>query len=169
MIYTGIGSQETPPDVLKKMYSFANLMAKQKHTLRSGGAKGADTAFEEGCDVTIGRKEIYLPRQEFNQNESPLFTVKKEARLLASKFHPCWSNVGDRGRDFMGRNAYQVLGLDLKTPTEFIICWTNHGKIYGGTGQALRMANHYRIPVFNFAGMDDLDMQTEILKILEKE
>jgi hypothetical protein len=29
--------------------------------LRSGGAGGADSAFETGCDQQCGVKEIYLP------------------------------------------------------------------------------------------------------------
>ena len=44
------------------------------------------------------------------------------------------------------RNVFQVLGADLKTPTEFIICWTDK---YGGTQQALRIAKSFSIPVFN--------------------
>jgi hypothetical protein len=169
MIYTGIGSRETPKDVIDKMVSMGRYMASHGHTLRSGGANGADTAFESGCINKQGPMEIYLPYPWFNRNESLLFNISVESRKLASKFHPNWPNLGDTGRFFMARNAYQVLGLDLKTPTDFIVCWTPGGKVTGGTGQALRMAAHYRIPVFNFGSMSVDEMDKAITSIIQKE
>jgi hypothetical protein len=52
-------------------------------------------------------------------------------------------------KKLMARNMYQVLGQDLETPTSFIVCWTKDGKASGGTGQALRVAKKYNIPIFN--------------------
>jgi hypothetical protein len=59
----------------------------------------------------------------------------------------------------MGRNAYQVLGMDLKTKSDFLVCWTVSGatdlssneiiRNSGGTGQAMRIAKAYGIPFFN--------------------
>lgn len=49
------------------------------------------------------------------------------------------------------RNCYQVLGADLRTPTQFVICWTPRGSGEGGTGQALRIAKAYNIPIFDLA------------------
>lgn len=66
MFYTGVGSRETPRDVQAVMYKFAQKMALHGAVLRSGGADGADTAFELGCDKQQGKKEIYLPWQGFN-------------------------------------------------------------------------------------------------------
>lgn len=151
--YAGIGSRETPDDILKAIRSIGKYLASNKILLRSGGAKGADTAFEAGCDLVDGEKQIFLPYRFFNRNESPFFTVTREARLLAKHFHPAWEHLGDKGRDFMGRNAYQVLGLGLSTPVDFIVCWTKNGRIDGGTGQALRMADHYCIPIINLGSM----------------
>ena len=58
--YAGVGSRETPLDVLKTMWKIGNYLATKGYTLRSGGAKGADTAFENGCDSVIGSKEISM-------------------------------------------------------------------------------------------------------------
>lgn len=146
------------------MRSIGKYLALSGFTLRSGGAKGADTAFEEGCDIAKGLKQIYLPYKNFNGNDSPFYTVTKEARILAKKYHPAWEHLGMRGRDFMGRNAYQVLGLDLNTPVDFIICWTPGGRITGGTGQALRMAEDLKIPVCN---LGDTDL-TEVERFLKQ-
>ncbi len=57
----------------------------------------------------------------------------------------------------MARNSYQVLGRDLKSPSEFLICWTPDGYLTavertdgtGGTDQAIAIADFYRIPVLN--------------------
>ena len=40
--YAGIGSRETPDQVLQIMTDLAVALAKEKFTLRSGGAGGAD-------------------------------------------------------------------------------------------------------------------------------
>lgn len=156
-IYAGIGARDTPPEVLDNMRTAASVLAGMGYLLRSGGARGADTAFYQGVlKVTepTGNAEVYLPFEGFNSHRYDgdvfLGPPDKEARLLASKFHPNWTVLGDRGRNFMARDAYQVLGPNLDQPCDFIICWTPNGKIVGGTGQALRMAEAYNIPVLNF-------------------
>lgn len=153
MIYSGIGSRETPPEYIKQMTSVGRFMASWGHTLRSGAAAGADTAFEIGCDEQEGTKEVYLPYERFRGHQSSLFGSTREARMIAKEFHPNWAGLGDTGRAFMTRNVYQVLGQDLKTPTHFVICWTPNGKVTGGTGQALRIALHHEIPIFNLGSM----------------
>jgi predicted Rossmann fold nucleotide-binding protein DprA/Smf involved in DNA uptake len=45
MIYAGIGSRETPKEVLKSMTNYAKELSATGWVLRSGGADGADTAF----------------------------------------------------------------------------------------------------------------------------
>ena len=52
-------------------------------------------------------------------------------------------------RKFHARNCYQVLGKDLQSPSNFVLCWTPGGAVTGGTGQALRIAIDRGIPVFN--------------------
>lgn len=155
VIYAGIGSRTTPPEVLKKMEAAGRAMAVLGFTLRSGGAEGADEAFERGCDLRNGAKEIYLPWQHFRKNPSPLFGSTKEARAIAKQYHPNWEVLGDRARDFMGRNSFQILGRDLQTPVTFVLCWTPGGKTIGGTGQALRIAEDRGIPIINFATHTD--------------
>lgn len=46
MTYAGIGSRETPLSMLKTMTKVADMLAKKGYTLNSGGAIGADVAFE---------------------------------------------------------------------------------------------------------------------------
>lgn len=147
--YTGIGSRQTPEEVLALMSRIAARAAVLGYVLRSGGAPGADKAFEEGCDAGDGQKEIYLPWKGFNQNPSPLFNISPEALELAERFHPNWAVCSPAARKLHARNGYQVLGLDLKSPSQMLICWTKAGVPSGGTGQALRIAYSHSVRVYN--------------------
>lgn len=159
--YAGIGSRETPVGVLRIMTSVANTLSTQGYVLRSGHADGADQAFEAGAlDVC----EIYLPWKGFNGSSSNLYLDRlfaKNPQLLTRLFdlsrelHPNWRACSPAVQKLHMRNALQILGADLKTPSEFVVCWTRDGKIVGGTGQAIRIASHFEIPVWNLASEED--------------
>jgi hypothetical protein len=155
--YTGIGARETPPEILNIMTAVAQKLQSLGYILRSGGARGADTAFEEGAGDKVN---IYLPFHGFRHKERPRkasdFTYTQEAMDLAKKYHPAWSRCSYEAQKYHARNSHQVLGRDLKTPSEFIICWTKDGDMVGGTSQALRIATDYHIPIYNLAIEDDL-------------
>lgn len=177
MIYTGIGSRDTPKSVLQCMFALALGLAKHGHTLRSGGAPGADTWFERGCDEGGGMKEIYLPWKNFQKNPSPLHGVSQAAIDIAEDV---WNKT--RTTEFkylkrpvkllMGRNVYQIVGTTLDTPTDFVICWTPDGCIdasdrrpkTGGTGQAIAHASNLGIPIFNLQREYALD---ELMNFIE--
>jgi hypothetical protein len=147
MIYTGIGARNTPADILTSMTNCAYSLALRGWTLRSGGANGADTAFEKGAK----NKEIYLPWRHFNGNTSPYYSPTNQAFVMARDFHPAWDKCSNAARQFHARNCHQVLGLDLQSPTDLVLCWTPKGEMVGGTAQALRIAEHHNIPIINLA------------------
>lgn len=62
--YAGVGSRETPHEILALMTDVAKILGQHGWTLRSGGARGADTAFEDGAKGF--KREIYLPWRGFN-------------------------------------------------------------------------------------------------------
>lgn len=155
--WTGIGSRQTPPDVLSRMQSIASFLAERDYTLRSGGADGADSAFERGC--TGGAKEIYLPWKNFNNNPSPFFLNKKDerfvkAKAIASQLHPAWDNCSHAAQMLHTRNVFQVLGWDLNRPSDFLICWTPQGAEFGGTATAIKLAKQHGVAVCNLAVQD---------------
>lgn len=161
MIYAGIGSRETPNYILQIFERMGTWLAKRGDVLRSGGANGADSAFEKGCDKVSGKKEIYLPWIGFNGRDAvelPGIGFVKDfyengemdkAHDIAKKYHPYWSNLSFGGMALIARDGFQVLGLNLDTPADFIVCYTKDGKMLGGTAQALRIAKDKNIPVFN--------------------
>ena len=156
-VYTGVGSRTTPEHILKIMRDAAAELASGGWVLRSGAASGADSAFEEGCDMMRGRKEIYLPFRGFNGNRSHLDAPSPEAFGLASHYHPHWHGLSSVGKRLMARNMHQVLGADLKTQADILICWTPDGckssaersKKTGGSGQAIDLASDRAVPVLN--------------------
>ena len=147
--YCGVGSRETPPEVLSQMKTLANFLAQYGWLLRSGGAQGADTAFETGCGDGRGSKEIFLPWKRFNGNLSPLYTQSTEAIEMARDIHPCWNACRFAAKKMHARNVHQVLGKDLVEPVDLVVCWTKRGKVTGGTATAINLAKSRGIPVFN--------------------
>jgi hypothetical protein len=171
MIYTGIGSRETPEPILKAMTGVARYLAMNGYVLRSGGADGADLAFEQGCDDYNCLKEIYLPWENFNDSKSNRFITSLQASAvavaLAERMHPAWDKLKDGGKRMMTRNCYQVLGQNLCEPSSFILTWTKDGKVIGGTGQALRIAKLYEVPVYNLGSMKLEDVESAIVERVE--
>ena len=171
--YSGIGSRRTPSDVMFDMtYIASNIQ--NLYTLRSGGADGADAAFEMG--VSNGNKEIYLPWKGFNKNPSMLYAdPSPDALEVAKRFHPRWTSLSSAAQKLMARNVYQVLGKDLISPVDFVLCWTpdgcecqkTRGKDTGGTGQAISIAEYWGIDVINMKNWNWKDRLNDILTGIE--
>lgn len=156
MKYAGIGSRETPKDIMELMYQFAKTAAQKGWLLRSGHADGADVSFEWGCDAAQGKKEIFLPWQYFNGSMSHLHVISDAAMEMAAKFHPAWSKCSNAAKRLHARNCYQILGNNLTDPVHMVVCWTKDGLGGGGTGQALRIARSYKIPVYDMGTKEGL-------------
>ena len=151
--YTGIGSRSTPSSILTLIHRVSEKLDKLEFLLRSGGANGADAAFEKFST----KKEIYLPWDGFNgchhdgetyfdYLQCPGWSI---AKASVDSFHPAPSQLSNAGRKLMARNAMQISGRDCKSRTDVVICWTKDGKDIGGTSQAIRMARSFHIPVLN--------------------
>lgn len=158
MYYAGIGARSTPDNVLQRMYDIAFELGKRGHVLRSGGAVGADEAFELGAIDSLAKKEIFLPWNGFNNkvvNKKEGYFVMEPSKmeyLLASNCHPYWERCSDTAKKLHVRNIYQIAGKTLHSErSALVICWTPNGKVTGGTGQAIRMAALLNIPVINLA------------------
>lgn len=166
--YAGIGSRETPKGVLAFFEKLGAWLAQKGFILRSGAAQGADRAFEIGCDKVQGKKEIFLPWKGFEGSVSQLIVSNHEAFEIAAKYHPYWHNLKDGAKSLQVRNTHQVLGWDLKTPSSFVLCWTKNGSGSGGTGQAIRIAKAYDIPVFDAGKYKSVDeLKIECKKFLD--
>lgn len=165
LYYTGVGSRETPPKVLETMRQLGKVLAEKGYVLRSGGAGGADTAFEQGCDDftkddKVGMKEIFIPWKGFSgrhRHEQDVYCLDENLYRnncfdIAKKYHPGWHRVSQGGRSLHSRNVLQVLGQNIQTPTAFVVAYAKrdkNGKAKGGTAMAINIAEDNKIPVFN--------------------
>jgi hypothetical protein len=177
--YTGIGSRETPEPILALMKALAMLLCDEKWVLRSGAADGADSAFEAGALQARPKYgganrpiQIWLPWANFEGrpqgNGWDYLIGHPEDEEIAERFHPNWAACERGARKLHIRNVGEILGQrgvhygSVNDPdpevyeyreavSKFVICWTPEGKGGGGTGQALRIARAYDVPIFDLA------------------
>jgi len=149
--YAGIGSRDTPEDILDLMKKIACHLNAKGYILRSGGANGADSAFEEGAK---NDKQVFLPWPFFNGNASPYdgtnWKYRKVHLKLARKHHPSFDTLKTTVKKLMVRNSAQIIGKNsTDIPSSFVVCYTSDGRASGGTGQAIRLALSLGIKVYN--------------------
>lgn len=164
-IYTGIGSREVPENIFEIMSIEAYALARKGYTLRSGGAKGSDSAFQWGHEcfyrdenLPIHNQEIYIPWVNFKMesyldtgsNIIPNHLVTK-CFDIASEIHPHWDRCSFGAKKLHARNVCQVLGDDLNTPTQFVLFYAKevNGVVQGGTATAVNLARKLGIPTIN--------------------
>lgn len=165
--YAGIGSKKTPQAQLDEMESVATVLGNQGWHLRSGFADGADMAFWRGAHDKAVTNFIPWPGFNAAPRNDPRFVVPvftPHLMSIAEQVHPVWNKLADSVRRLHSRNVCQVLGEDLNTPSLMVVCWTEGGKGGGGTGQAIRIANLYGIPVFDLARESDKDALAEFVE-----
>jgi hypothetical protein len=177
MYYTGIGSRDTPENILTIMHHIGAYLATQGWTLRSGAASGADASFEEGAERAQGKGEIYLPWKNFNHHPSQLhpgnhpFSVKEKS--FTSSFHPAWKKCSPAVRLLHQRNTRAMVGMEtlhgeMVQMSKFVVCWTPQGLLKGGTAQALRIATAFNVPIINLgAATTNAELENLVLKVDE--
>ena len=174
MKYAGIGSRETPSDILKLMTNEAKYLESLGYTLQTGytfGEKeeGADKAFSDGTNnkVLFGPDGIksYSNNKVYKYDYDPLITNR--TTIIGESIHPAWDALQDGGKKLMARNTNQVFGEELDEPVDFVLFYALPGKKSirpaGGTGQAVEMARLKGIPTINMA---DVNWKEQLEKVL---
>jgi hypothetical protein len=133
---------------------------------RSGGAAGADIAFETGFRSTRGSFAVFRPRPLATMRaEMDLFD--REVRPIAGAHMPSIFGMSAGNAGLLARNMNQVLGADLRSPCDFVVCWTPtldyRSREAGGTRYACLLAQARGIPIFNIADSEQFD---SLLKIV---
>ena len=154
--YAGIGARATPAAVLADMETIAAWLARTGWHLSSGGADGADSAFAAGAPA--GQRTIWLPWRGYNGHRGPDGRVLSEAAMaacmeIATPLHPAWERCSPAVRKLHARNAAIVLSASLDRPVDALIAWTVQGRVEGGTGMGIRIAEARGIPVLNLGSM----------------
>lgn len=140
----------------------------------------AQKAYSQAVDLGLASEsqfEVYVADQ-YNIRKSTLprkhlaiirnKDLIAETERIASEVHPAWDKCNEWARGMHSRNCHQILGYDLQSPVDAVICWTPNGNIQGGTATAIRIALKYNIPVFNL-GCTDKDAVVQEIKSFLKE
>ena len=163
--YTGVGSRKAPQDILSLMERLAEAYKGMGWILRSGGAQGSDTAFEKGAGDL---KEVY--KANIYKFVSPV--IYDRAKNISKNYHGAWMKCSAYAKALHARNVFQVLGMDLETPSHFLVCWTPDGcrdhysrtLETGGTGTSISVAWGRGIKVYNLAMCEDRVFFEEYLR-----
>lgn len=166
----GIGSRKTPSTILIEMERIGKWCRDNNITVYSGHADGADYAFEKGTQELC---TAYLPWSGFNSNLTSnakfiIYVRNQQTVQLAKQFHPAYDKLSFGAKKLIERNGWQVLGENLNSPVDAIVCWTDSGKFIGGTSQALRIAKRYNIPIFNMF-YEEYNTMEKVIEMLTKE
>ena len=166
-IYAGVGARKTPEQVLGQMRDMATNLAGRGWHLRTGGAKGADDAFAHAAPAE--RRTVYLPWAGYNgwsRTEGRALKAQelRKLRAAAEPHHPAWQRCPARVRDLHARNVAILVGYDMREPAHAMVCWTEGGRVEGGTGmgdppcQALPNPDFSTLPEWDMReAMDRLD------------
>lgn len=171
-VYAGIGSRETPAEVLLLMEEIAEYYCDDGWLLTSGGAGGADSAFYKGALKSRrfpqrGAK-IYIAWNGMrSENDVRLFHDGKtffdarrfpnydQARDIAYQARGSFEGLSDGGIMLHSRNSYQILQDDLQTPVNQAILWAKpvgkKDKVSGGTNTAYQIALEHGVDIINLA------------------
>jgi len=172
--YAGVGSRRTPPEILAAMSDIAQTLGDAGIALSTGGADGADKAFETGALRTDGPVTVHAPWPGYNgyrpgrDPETLVDVVCPDAAdairgrtyaELAREHHPYWHRCSPGARALFVRNVSildRALDDDGATlPVRAVIAYTPNGlpvgREAGGTGHTLRTAASLGIPCVNLS------------------
>ena len=169
---------------IKLCYNVCMRLAQLGVTFTSGlcelGMDGiAQKAYSKAVDLGLAKEsqfEVYVADQ-YNIRKSTLprkhlaivrnKDLISETERIASEVHPAWDRCNEWARGMHSRNCHQILGYDLQSPVDAVICWTPDGAVVGGTRTALLLAQDAGIPIFNLGVKDKNDVLQSIKKFLE--
>ena len=172
-------------DDIKLCYNVCMRLAELGVTFTSGlcelGMDGiAQKAYSQAVDLGLAKEsqfEVYVADQ-YNIRKSTLprkhlaiirnKDLIAETERIASEVHPAWDKCNEWARGMHSRNCHQILGYDLQSPVDAVICWTPDGNVVGGTATVIKLSMKYNIPVFNLGVKDKESVLQSIRNFLEE-
>ena len=164
--YAGIGDTNIPDNIQKLIIMLAEELAKDGYILRTGGAKGADIAFIEGCNKAKGIKEVFYP-SDLHVNAKTL----KIAKEIHGHWEYCMNKEPKPGNKYPFavqahcRNMKIINGDQLNNPVEFTIAYQDINQVTGGTWQGIKYSQKLGVKVYNlFVEKDRNEIINFVLK-----
>lgn len=177
-----IGSRDLTPEQTDICERLGQWLVSHGHIISTGNAEGADQAFARGGNsVDPTKVHLWLPWYRYERqaivpgNQVVLFTALSDQLqtlllTLAEKFHPAWGKLTQGGQKLQGRNGLIILDR-IPEPTELlfpkielmtdrVLALPSSRPGGGGTGQGMRMAQNYGIPVTNLRDMSRAQLRS---------
>ena len=180
--YAGVGSRNITDEEWSRITKLSLYLGLQGHVLNSGHADGSDLAFETGSHEAVVKQgdlyndHIFLPYSGFNRKRDLVDylsegcyvvpEMNEEAEQIVTavvpylerlKYDKKTGQLSFTWKAFL-RNAYQVLGMDLHTHVDYLLCcsdWSKNGSVEGGTRVAYDLGVLHKIPCFNIRYPDE--------------
>lgn len=188
--YSGIGSRETPQEIISIMEDAAYRLARMGFVLRSGKAAGADAAFQRGAQRFEGAKcEIFIPWRGFTGGDGLVNTWDISLDAVDRQFpehadmrwdwvkevHGGWERLSQGARKLHERNVHQLFGADLGNAylnqSKFVIYYaleTKKGDPKGGTATCVNLAKKQGIRTLNLLHEKNHEVLEKFLASLEE-
>lgn len=173
--FTGVGSRKITFDGKDDLGSAVQVLSRRFALMAcTGDAEGADRVVWdnalEGHRIRFGPvgRGSYSLHTQVVPPDSEAYNL---AVSIVSKLHPAWRWLKQEYRELHIRNVFEVMGVSISRPSEFLLCWTPDGaeekttKKTGGTATAINVANHFGIPVFNLQNEDCIERLSEYLDV----
>ncbi len=162
--YAGIGSRETPEQILRLMARLGRTLTDKGFSLASGDAKKADYAFYTGARLSPNfyntAPRIYLSRDgykgRFHDPANGFIDAQRypeqfaKAQKMAFDVRGGWGGLNDWGIELHTRNVFQILGHSLECPVRGVYFYaephrTKKDHVSGGTNTAIQIARAFGI------------------------
>lgn len=175
--YVGAGMSTAPKEILYLIEDAAQMLASEGVHLRTGCGQGPCEAFVRGAkDPSL--YSVFIPGLVFGNlnTKNPSiygpytegFIDFEHATNYARKFHPSWPGLAGTVQRMMAMVSYQVLGPQLIDRPLFVLCWTPNGIGGDTTGQVIRLAQAFSIPIFDLGVMDPMAAGEAIMTLLSE-
>jgi predicted NAD-dependent protein-ADP-ribosyltransferase YbiA (DUF1768 family)/alkylated DNA repair dioxygenase AlkB len=163
-MYAGVGSRSLGRSrpLARIATALAMRLERAGYGLASGGADGADRAFEKGVALAEN-KQIFRPGYDATKKLPDGYVVLDgpivgQAAAVAGLVTSGWDVMSGPGRDLHTRNVFQVLGRDMKSPVEFVLAIPSvNDTRTTGTRQTMAIAAANGIPVFDLTTREGLN------------
>lgn len=165
-IATLVGSRKPPDDISHLAFSIGKKLSDIGVINRTGGAVGMDSDFAKFYNHSL-IENYRSSNDQYDCIDVSVFDNYQEAYDLTERIVPHFEQLDHSQRGLHVRNCYQVLGRDLRSPSDILICWCkmSGGVPVGGTRTAITLARMHNVPVFNLYNENSKKLVCEWLKI----
>lgn len=165
-IATLVGTRSPPNDISHLANTIGSILSNNGCINRTGGAIGMDSDFAKLYNISLIENYRHKSDQIGCINVFELDNIDIAIELI-SQIVPHYDFLSEEDKQLHIRNCYQVLGKDLKTPSDVLICYCKviGGKPIGGTATAITLARKHNIKIYNLYFEKDKKYICELLKI----